>query len=384
MYARFNDGYLWAEDGIIFIKQSFQLGIESSFVSYAGYLHVLPRIISGLSSYVIAPTALPYVFVWVCAGITAGGMAYIGVVARRYFPPIGVILFALIPVFAANSGEVWLSITNLQWVCAPVLAIMMWDATRSGARVLSVAKGSAAFILMTTGPFGLVFGVMVFFGLLIRLIVSHRIDTPLINLFIFFFGFSVQGWVVIRDSAGELSFSNIVALPWIPMFLKFAAGSLSYTRSMIEDRPDLAMLMGALGVGSVLVAATFVERRWRRVVILCLLTALIFWGLGVARLSSLDEAMILGVFQGSRYAYLPYVFTLWALVLTAIFGNHPWVKYFAILIIIIELYPRLIKWHCSPEFHPVFDKLSETRYLVHMPPAALWNFELSLRSGTSR
>lgn len=42
----------WAEDGIIFIQQALEKGLNSLFISYAGYLHLGPRLITLISIFI--------------------------------------------------------------------------------------------------------------------------------------------------------------------------------------------------------------------------------------------------------------------------------------------------------------------------------------------
>src|SRR5258708_1828976 len=49
-FARMPDrviyGFLWGEDGKIFLKQAYDLGARSIITPYAQYLHVIPRLIA--------------------------------------------------------------------------------------------------------------------------------------------------------------------------------------------------------------------------------------------------------------------------------------------------------------------------------------------------
>ena len=57
LFLRRTDAFLnpqfWAEDGTIFYAQAYNLGIAKSLVlPYSGYLHMLPRLVAGLSQFV--------------------------------------------------------------------------------------------------------------------------------------------------------------------------------------------------------------------------------------------------------------------------------------------------------------------------------------------
>jgi hypothetical protein len=55
MPNRVFEGYLWAEDGPIFLKAAFENGASSIFTPYAGYLSLTTRLIAYLQSTLQTP-----------------------------------------------------------------------------------------------------------------------------------------------------------------------------------------------------------------------------------------------------------------------------------------------------------------------------------------
>jgi hypothetical protein len=110
-------GFLWAEDGREFIAYAHRLGKHSLLMDYAGYLHVLPRLLA-YAQFMLTPIwAAPYVMVAACLVITAGTCAYIAATLR---PPLLAIAMGIAPVLMPQTGEVFLSIANLQWIIFPL------------------------------------------------------------------------------------------------------------------------------------------------------------------------------------------------------------------------------------------------------------------------
>ena len=110
-------GFLFAEDGQVFLTDALQFGSDSLLSTYAGYLHLLPRSISLTCSSLVTPGT--YV---VCTGIAA---ALVKAVSAAVAWPVlsayarswawglaAAASFLFIPV---GNLEVLGNITNLRW-----------------------------------------------------------------------------------------------------------------------------------------------------------------------------------------------------------------------------------------------------------------------------
>lgn len=130
------DRSLWAEDGTIFVNQAADLGVQSLWRSYAGYLLVYPRICALIAN--LLPLYLtPFVFfcAWllpffVLAWVVVDKASARGVDNKTTL--LAIILISLQP----TSGDVYFSITNAQWIMGAALIIHLLVPTTTTEPVL--------------------------------------------------------------------------------------------------------------------------------------------------------------------------------------------------------------------------------------------------------
>lgn len=149
-------GFLWAEDGAVFIKQAVECGVRALWIPYAGYLHAVPRLIVGAWSFIASPERLPHGLAWCCIAVYFAIGASLFGLSRRYFETglrgdAASFAIAILPFLVPQSSEIYITVTNLQWFLAPVLAFVIIDLS-TGFDSLSRRWGS--FFLALTGPFG--------------------------------------------------------------------------------------------------------------------------------------------------------------------------------------------------------------------------------------
>jgi hypothetical protein len=306
MPGRLIHGFLWAEDGNVFLTQAYSLGFRSIWQPYAGYLHLLPRLIAlGISN--IAPIgAAPRAFAWICAVITATSCGWLFAFFRRRFQAPIALAFALAPILVPQTGEVLLTITNLQWVLAPTLLTLLWDEALERStpsyRVLPIVA------LTLTGPFGLLFlPIVVVEWLLSRSSKSWRTLGAYVMAVLIQFAF-------MRQESAE-SHGSLLHFPWRQealhhLVFDFLIGSTLQTTHWLR----ISVAGAALMVACVVLC--------RRIVPAALMAlALGLWALGVVRTNMLLPGIEWSG-AGSRYFYLPFVFMVWALLITGALGNR--------------------------------------------------------------
>lgn len=107
----------WAEDGF-FYHQYFFIGWRTLIEPYSGYLHTIPRLIAGVSSW-FHPRLVPAWFVS-CA------LAAILYVASSALSPRPALALAI--VLVPDAFEVLLNVTNMQWVLAEGFMLLLIEA----------------------------------------------------------------------------------------------------------------------------------------------------------------------------------------------------------------------------------------------------------------
>lgn len=127
---------LWAEDGIVFLRDAWTHGLTAMVQPYAGYLHIVPRFLAELA--VLFPPSIEPTAVTLLAAATASALGVsvfmtVGARVRRFPLRISVWLAAFaLPVM---GGEALGTIANLHWF----LLIAAFCAAVSRARTASAA-----------------------------------------------------------------------------------------------------------------------------------------------------------------------------------------------------------------------------------------------------
>ena len=141
----------WAEDGSIFYIASYTDALHGwriLFRPYAGYLHLIPRVVSAIGT-AVPVLWVPAFFSW----FTIGATAAIGWALQSPRLPLkGGCVVALALAAVPHTGEVYGALCNLQWVCAvAMIGLLIADdgtsALQRGADTLVLA------VLGLTGPF---------------------------------------------------------------------------------------------------------------------------------------------------------------------------------------------------------------------------------------
>lgn len=131
---------LWAEDGAVHLHDVDLWGWHALLMPYRGYLHVLPKLIAWIAEHMADVAHWPGIYNW-------SAFAFTLVVAARMLSPRldlpGKPWLALAVVLVPNSGEVFLTITNLHWI-ADLLLIQQWLL----ARPTSAAQRAGDYLLI--------------------------------------------------------------------------------------------------------------------------------------------------------------------------------------------------------------------------------------------
>jgi hypothetical protein len=118
LYARMPDAFshpqFWAEDGTVFFLGAHSRGPSALFDAYAGYLHLIPRATAWFAE-LLPYEIIPELYFGVSVALTLV-TCWLALSPRLDLPfkP----LLALAVVAVPHDGEVWGTLTNVQWVAS--------------------------------------------------------------------------------------------------------------------------------------------------------------------------------------------------------------------------------------------------------------------------
>lgn len=142
----------WAEDGLIFFGQCYLTDIESIFTTHAGYLHLIPRIITWVTFHTVSFEHTPLAY------NIASLLLFLGLVAFIWFRTKSdaftrfymILTLSLVPV----GNEIVLTITNAQWYLNLFIPLIFLTGYN---KKYFVYDGVLLFLVALTGPFSVIY-----------------------------------------------------------------------------------------------------------------------------------------------------------------------------------------------------------------------------------
>ncbi len=386
MPERLINGYLWAEDGRIFLGQAYQLQGDSILTVYNGYLHLLPRLIALLSIHLFPLYQIPLALMVICVIMTCLVSVYLYDVASKYMPVCGAWLIALTPLLMPSRGEVWLNITDLQWIVGLALLVMLWEEARrpmdDTPSVWSMlARSGLVLLFALSGPQGILFAPWVVAMLLYCRGVRH----PFSKLFFGLYGIAItiQTVLMVSSPAPYIDPANpapgllheVVHFSWLTEFLRDCVLSLFFPGSWLSDPALIWCVMAAL-VAVLLLAGILKSPRAMSYLCLALLfLALEFWLLSVLR-SRAFHVPFQWHLWGGRYYFEPFVFALWAIMLTMVTTPLRWVRICCAVLLALSMYQSMTSFRIDTVLPAVTYRSETARWQLVVPPDASWRMDI--------
>ncbi|SDG60095.1 hypothetical protein [Thalassobaculum litoreum] len=140
---------IWAEDGTVFLQQHQRLGFSALLEPYAGYLHLFPRL--GAAAAGLLPIEwTPAIY----AALSVLATAWVAVIVHlTRLTATQRVLFVVLFVAIPHQGEVFLNLTNAQWIlCLSLIAALLCDPDRLQSWQFVLLWFTVA-IVSATGPF---------------------------------------------------------------------------------------------------------------------------------------------------------------------------------------------------------------------------------------
>jgi len=320
---RISNGYMWAEDGAIFMNEAYQLGLASIFHPYAGYLHLLPRLIAVASAYLFGIHSAPYIYVDCALIISVSISVYLLRAGLRFpwkrYPMILSALLALSPWLVPANNEVLLNVTNLQWVLAPALMMLLWeccgpDDGRQPAPTTLGLRMAATALLTLTGPICILLMPAAGLAFLWRM---RRSPTwhSLAVFAVYSLGTLTQAAVYLatREPTGERG-----GLQWMHELVAYLVGPALIPQPLLDAIPVLAGVAAGAFLLCLLAGGATSAQRWPLACLFYVFMAT--WMAGLLRDHTGVHFSWYG--NGARYTYPPELAMIWALLIIIGTARH--------------------------------------------------------------
>lgn len=387
MPDRFLHGFLWAEDGRIFLVQGHYLGLLSIVTPYAGYLHVIPRVIAlALSSIALIGDA-PLPFAWVSAAILCVSCAYLFTFARKVMPTPAAWAFALSPILVPHVGEVWLTVTNLQWVLAPAFLVLLVETFCSPLMGVSgprddKLRGIAIVVLSLTGPFCLLFSPIIALCLIATQRVNRRRSTRL-AICAYFISCLVQFITLIvspaEDRGARGPRHNVMAFvhfPWKEQFLHYLALDFVMPTAWSNRMGDHWPIAAIACAVAVIVCCAFAGKNRRVFCFALVAIATGLWVLGVVRADAWTFVLKWDV-VGGRYFYEPFIFLTWAVLLSLITSPYPIIRFLAGSILMMVMLNSISMFKSTDYAASTVTATADgSARMLNVPPSPYWDIKI--------
>ncbi len=367
---------LWAEDGTVFFTQQYEHGAGSIFTAYAGYLHIVPRLIAVFADSFFSYANIPAVYNYACLFIT------IIVIAHCFSPrlqlPFKPFLALSIVLVPHSLNEVFLNITNIQWIlCLLLVLTLLKDPPdiNYGNHTLQVLSDFSIIIIAgLTGPFlifmfpffawkfykmkkthGHILLVTAFCIVLIQLIqivpnTRSIQENSIFNLelYLSIIGRQLFGGLFLGRA---LKYSNgiltgICALAYFGFLLY-----LSYKKSP-EDKRLLNIVIMVLSISAAILGAVIINHNF--------------------------SPLIMEISSGCRYFYVPYVMIAWSLIF-CINQRGIWKNIFVISSLLLILYSSVtvgIRTKMTDYNWKYHSSLIGTKDIINIPINPTWSITL--------
>lgn len=245
----------WAEDLSTFVHAAQWDGATSISQPYAGYLHIIPRIIAYTGTF-LPVEVLP---VWFSVS-TLLVTAWCATIIARSIGGFAGIAASLSLVLASGWSEPIGSITNLQWLIAPTLLALALNS-----KAISPIEGIVfAAIGSLTGPFSIAFGPIYFFQVARQYLSDRKINWIAL---IAVMGGIVQFFFVVMTYEASTKTGDPNILYVLRRLLQFAGGggwvSVAILVSIIavacfgSGKLDRFFVLAAAGLIAAMAAAKF-------------------------------------------------------------------------------------------------------------------------------
>jgi hypothetical protein len=342
LFSREPDGFLnpqfWAEDATIFFKQNFTLGVEAIWQPYAGYLHLVPRLIAYISGFF--PTLwIPALYNFSFIILTLFVINYL--LSSRIdlsFKPLLAIAIVLVP----YNGEILMSITYIQWLLA-ILIILFIIQEKPNSNQQLLLDTIIITVTGLTGPFILLFLPLFVFRFIYICRSYYSIYIFCIALLLCF----IQGYFIFQTENINNSENSSYSLEILGQILAMRfSGALFFGEYIsLAINYYLLLFISIIILFGLLILGIFNINN-RQLPILIFLISGIIVIVSTLYKFRYDLDPLIQFDYGTRYVYILHLFTIWSLIL--LLNSNGFIKYISALLLLIFLLSTFTHFQATP------------------------------------
>ncbi len=340
LFVRKPDAFLnpqfWAEDGTIFFAQQYESGGSAILRPYAGYLHLLPRLVAWIADVVVPVSLVPVFYNYSALMVIMATVA--SIFSDRLKIKYQVLLAMSVVLVPHYSGEVFLNITNSQWYVAIMLVVLLLKDDPSdsyGNKSLQYLSDLTIILIGgLTGPF-----VILLFPFFVWkwLLGNSNYSTSALSLLSIVALIQVSCFILAAEPSKPISLSPdpyFMVLGYKMVGLLFLAPLVSL--GFEHDSNSLTIvsaLLSLIYLAAIPLALRAFLRERNRQAFLCLASSIVILLAAFYRVR--DDPMSLFLYSnGSRYFFVPYVLTCWTVIIY--FADKPFWRYGILTTILIS------------------------------------------------
>ena len=296
----------WAEDGAVFFLQQYENGASALFRSSADYLHLVPRLIALIANAFFPYHLIPTIYNYSCLLITP--IVALSIFSSRFHvnnKPLIALTIVLIPQYA---NEVFLNITNLQWILSIMLIVVLFKETpakKYGNVIIQYACDLMIIIICgLTGPFIII--LMPFYGwkwISKKNLYNSVILIAVATISLIQLSFIVQDLTYSQGIGINFeTYSAIIGHKFIGNF--FLGHILAYKINHY--------ILSFLYLGTLILILHLAYHKKSRFIFFSIGISLFFLLVAFYRSNNPEDLIFPGC--GTRYFYIPYVMLTWSLI----------------------------------------------------------------------
>ncbi len=201
---------LFSEDGNVFFNQSQEFGMQALFIPYAGYSHLILRLMACFASF-FPVQIIPYIYLLSVIFVQFFIVLFTYKIFKLENYNYGLII-ALFPLLIPVGCEIYFSLTNLQWLLALLFVICI---SSSWLTLNSCMLALNLFLLSLTGPFSILLLPVV----IVRMFLYKDLKKKLGIYALYFTGTLIQLFILFMSERTQSIYDKFQFAKFISFFM---------------------------------------------------------------------------------------------------------------------------------------------------------------------